>query len=182
MRIAKTTLQALLVAFLMYCEPVTARYIQADPLGLRGGIGPYPYVESDPLKKIDPEGEQSVTPAEPFPKGPKIVIPGPLNRMPGEAGYFPRPTLAGVSCMADCLYTHVPFCLATSVGFVIGSYTQAGLPFRLAGAMGNPLNVSCNYSMVIPYCEKECANLPPSMCKPMPPVDPTAGTGGVQHY
>ena len=37
-------------------DPVTGRYIQADPIGLRGDVNPYVYAGSDPVNGIDPLG------------------------------------------------------------------------------------------------------------------------------
>ncbi|WP_369410719.1 RHS repeat-associated core domain-containing protein [Erythrobacter ani] len=38
-------------------DPVTGRYIQADPIGLGGGANPYLYANGDPVNLIDPAGE-----------------------------------------------------------------------------------------------------------------------------
>jgi RHS repeat-associated protein len=39
-------------------NPTGGRYIEADPIGLDGGINPFIYVRNNPLRWIDPEGLQ----------------------------------------------------------------------------------------------------------------------------
>ena len=48
--------------FVLVCLADTslARYIQADPIGLAGGINPYTYADGNPLTNIDPNGLTSI--------------------------------------------------------------------------------------------------------------------------
>jgi len=41
-------------------DPTTGRYIQADPIGLRGGGNPYLYANANPLRFTDPSGRNPI--------------------------------------------------------------------------------------------------------------------------
>lgn len=47
-------------------DPTTGRYIQADPIGLRGGASPYSYAGGSPLVAIDPLGLTKINGFDPF--------------------------------------------------------------------------------------------------------------------
>jgi len=44
------------LAFAVYTDSASARFIQADPIGLEGGINPYAYVQNNPVNYTDPKG------------------------------------------------------------------------------------------------------------------------------
>lgn len=44
--------------YFRYYDPKTGRYIEPDPIGLRGGLNPYPYVRGNPINRVDRFGLQ----------------------------------------------------------------------------------------------------------------------------
>jgi RHS repeat-associated protein len=63
-------------------DPGTGRYIQAEPLGIAADINLYRYARTNPLKYIDPDGNQAIPMPTPTPAP---GVPSPWNPKPRSA-------------------------------------------------------------------------------------------------
>ena len=122
-------------------DPSIGRYVESDPIGLKGGLNTFGYAEANPLLDVDPRGESAepITPPEPGkpwhppkppPNNPGKPIPEPPKPVPpphpgggclalfracmiGCARICPGPPpVKGAFCGAFCLTGYL-ICAAT---------------------------------------------------------------------
>ena len=132
-----------------YYDPVTGRYISADPIGLDGGLNMYAYAGGNPVNLIDPEGLAGAVPA-PFP----IPVPLPPVFIPGtpESDAFVASVNAIIEGIKnlfgdDCnkgKYTCKVTCHETPYGGISGNQkiilaTGSGAPNLLHAKMQYPI-------------------------------------------
>lgn len=54
--------RVLIAVFMLHAGASNARYVQADPIGIDGGLNPLIYADDNPLSATDPEGLQARPP------------------------------------------------------------------------------------------------------------------------
>lgn len=76
-----------------YYDPSTGRFLQRDPIGIRGGQNVYEYVESSPLAGVDPSGLHDGGPSHwsKHPPSQRLPRPKPKPSKPSPKPNLPEP-------------------------------------------------------------------------------------------
>jgi hypothetical protein len=119
-------------------DPAIGRYVQSDPIGLRGGINTFEYVRSGPLSRVDLYGlREPPEDGSGRPRWPGRDIREPVRRLWHE--FWPQG-----ECEAQCktwVVLGCGFAAATSIAFTGGwGAIAVGMPGPVPG-----VGFACNW-------------------------------------
>lgn len=116
-------------------DPRIGRYVESDPIGLKGGINTYAYANGDPLGRKDPFGLSYSVWCALDPRNPDCYDP---ERPPApQPDWLPQPYPNGLPCEVRCKLVSSGICMACGAlpltpraicwaGCKVGSYFVCG--------------------------------------------------------
>ena len=133
------------------------RYVQSDPIGLRGGVNTYSYVGQNPIMRIDPNGLDYINMAGPVTGKPVLHAPFPP----------PNPT---VECVVDAIADNTALDPMTylQIAIEIAASEGAAVPLYIYGAYGKAA-VAYDVAKCAPKHKGSAPVVSPPAAPPPPP-------------
>ena len=115
-------------------EPAAGRYIESDPIGLRGGLSTFSYVDSGPLEYTDPTGLQPIPLVLPRPI-PAPLLPRPIPAPLDPVMPTPYPARPDLPRTGDCKSSEWAICDSRCAPYrALGCYVT--IKWKIRGVRG----------------------------------------------
>jgi RHS repeat-associated protein len=117
-------------------DPLTAKYIESDPIGLRGGVNTYAYTLANPLWYLDADGREITCGGYFCGTNTPAYVPPSIREPPnpyygGEGHFFLGGGLTSITCTTECgkkqTFRYWKVCLGAAVGASASGGVTGGL-------------------------------------------------------
>jgi RHS repeat-associated protein len=126
-------------------DPATGRYVESDPIGLRGGVSTFQYADAQPISRLDPFG---LNPAAVGGAFIRACVAGCFSSMVTDRGsclltsvwkrkgeFLDKPGETAMNCATDCKPDPSDLCTTCFWGCVTGGVVGAGSQYWFGTAI-----------------------------------------------